>query len=210
MKNPQYPLVDKSNSKKHIHTTISATTFDMIEKLTEQYGSKQSVIEEAIKHLQVKNHRLENIRKKDLDAYQIWHLMRDDFNMMAVGRRTFLSYIAEIPEEPIRNNNAVEIIEWYHNNINIQQINLFQILEAIKYLWEAGNYFRTITIKILDNVEPYQANVFKMIFSHDFDDIRYGKYWAKYFKYVLEQDFIQAHVKYNIRNQSFYLDIDKS
>lgn len=196
--------------KKHIHTTISVATFEMIEKLAEQYGSKQSVIEEAIKQLQVKNHRLDNIKKKELDEYQIWHLMRDDFNMMAVGRRTFLSYIAEIPDEPIRNNNAVEIIEWYYNNTNIQQLNLFQILEAIKYLWTAANYFRNVSIKIHENTEPYKAKSFQMVFTHDFDDLLYGKYWAQYFKYVLEQKLIKAEVEFNIRNQSFYLDIEKS
>lgn len=201
--------MSENKKKRHLHTTISEHTFEMIDILAQKYGSKQSVIEEAVKQLQIKDHQVENIKKQNLDIYQLWHLMRDDFKMMAVGRRTFLSYIADIPQEPIHNNNAIEIIEWYYNNMQISDLNLYQILEAIKNLWIAGNYFRKVDIKIPKDTEPLKANKFQMIFSHDFDNLQYGKYWSQYFKFILEHELIGAKVKYQTRNQSFYMEIEK-
>ncbi len=198
-----------TTDRKHIHTTVSSKTYKMIETLAVKYGTKQNVIEEAVKQLQIKNHNLDQLRKQDLDTFQLWDLMRDDFKMMAVARRTFLSYIAEIPDEPIKNNNALELIEWYYDNTNISDLSLFQILVGIKNLWLAGNYFRKVDIKSPAKLEPLKAKEFQMIFSHDFDDVRYGKYWAQYFKFVLEQSPIEVKVDFQTRHQSFYLDVKK-
>jgi hypothetical protein len=202
--------LSKNPLKKHLHTTVSEEVFNSIDDLVEVYGSKQRVIEVAIQHLLVKHHLMDNIKKRSLDEYQIWHLMRDDFLMMSVGRRTFLSYISEIPQEAIQNNNAVELIEWYYDNISIDELNLFQILKGIKQLWIAGNYFRKVEIySIPKDIEPLKAKEYKMIFSHDFDDKRYGTYWSQYFKYVLECPLIGAKVSFQTRSQSFHLQIVK-
>lgn len=196
--------------KKHLHTTVSEDIFNSIDDLVDVYGSKQRVIEDAIRHLLVKHHLMENIKKRSLDEYQIWHLMRDDFLMMSVGRRTFLSYISEIPQEPIQSNNAIELIEWYYDNTSIDELNLFQILNGIKKLWIAGNYFRKVEIyPIPKNIEPLKAKEYKMIFSHDIDDKSYGAYWSQYFKFVLEDSLIGAKVSFQTRSQSFYLQIVK-
>jgi hypothetical protein len=195
----------KSSERKHLHTTVSPEVYTVIENLSAEYGTKQNVIEAAINLLRVRAHRTHDLNKSDLDSYQLWHLMRSDFNMMAVARRTFLSYIDSIPTEPINNNNALELIEWYYNRTRITELNLYQILNGIKILWKAGNYFREIEIEILDGKDPLQSESFKLIFTHDFDSPNYGKYWAKYFQAVLKSPEIKAQVEVFDRFQSFYL-----
>lgn len=199
----------KKTVKRHLHTTISPEVYETIEQLAHDYGTKQNVIESAITLLQVRHHMVDQLNKQELDPYQLWHLMKSDFNMMAVARRTFLSYIKQIPEEPIQNNNALELIEWYYDNTPIKDLNLYQILEGIRNLWIAGNYFRKIDIQIMEGKDKLQATTFKMIFSHDFDAEQYGKYWAQYFKYVLELPSVGSKVEYSTRNQSFYMEIQK-
>jgi len=206
--------LEASKNKKHLHTTISAESFDVLQKLAHSRGSIGKVIEEAVELAHIRESMADNslkglIQKSKLDEYRLSHLMLNDFRMMAVGRRTFLSYIETLPEAPIRENNAIELIEWFYDNkFQIDSLSLGLILEAIKSLWIAGKYFTGVQIQPQDEQEVAKARKFKVIFSHDFNEKKYGEYWTQYFTYVLGSPPINAKIDETaIRNQSFNMTI---
>ena len=139
--------------KPHIHTTVSPKTYGVLKELALTYGSISNVIEEALDLLKVREHLLDDTKKQELDEYKLWHLMKYDFNMCAIGRTTFLSFIDKIPTEPQENNNCIDLVEWYYDNQPITKLRLYEILKAIKAIWIAGNYFWKIQIKNLDENE---------------------------------------------------------
>ena len=197
----------------HIHTTISKKTQKILKNLAiSSYGSISNVIEEAVELIKIRDHLLEDIKKSDLDEFKLWHLMRTDFNMMAVGRTTFMSFIDKIPTEPQENNNCVELIEWFYNNKTISTLTLYEILIAIKSIWMAGNYFWKIQIKAQDesNKNLKYVKKFEIAFFHRFNQIKYGKYWSQYFKTVLEKDPINCHCEIQLRNEVFYVNISQN
>jgi len=200
--------MSSDKDKKHIHTTVSKKTYDIITKLALEYGSsKSNVIEKAIELLKVREHLLDDVKKSVLDEYKMWHLMRSDFNMVAVGRTTFMSYIDKIPTEPQENNNCIELIEWFHNKKKIEALTLFEILTAISDIWIAGNYFYEIQIVSQDKTveKPEYAKKFEIAFYHNFHHMKYGKYWSQYFKTVLEKEPINCNCEIQLRNEVFYI-----
>ncbi|QEE15530.2 hypothetical protein DSAG12_01356 [Promethearchaeum syntrophicum] len=199
------------SEKQHIHTTVSKETYDTMKKLSISYGSLSRVIEEAVDLIKIRDHLLDDIKKRNLDPYKLWHLMRSDFSMVAVGRTTFMSYIDKIPTEPQENNNCVQLIEWFHNTNDISTLTLYEILNAIRSIWIAGNYFWQIQIKAQDKPKDinYGRN-FEIAFYHNFNQIKYGKYWSQYFKTVLEKDPINCSCEIQIRNEVFYMKITRN
>ncbi len=193
--------------KKHLHALIPMSTFRDLRQLSIKFGSITKVIEHAVSILKIIEHDVNSISKPNLLPFQLWHLMRSDFNMMAVGRKTFLSYIHNLPKEPLRENNAIELIEWYYNK-SINELSLLQILEAIKGIWIAGNYFRSIIIQP-DSVQAQNASPkYRVIFNHDFNDNKYSLYWSEYFKAVLESAPLNYKVlKSDVRNQLFRIEV---
>ena len=197
--------------KMHIHTTVSKKTQILLKKLAISYGSISNVIEEAVELIKIRDHLLDDINKSDLDEFKLWHLMRTDFNMMAVGRTTFMSFIDKIPTEPQENNNCVELIEWFYNNKTISTLTLYEILIAIRSIWLAGNYFWKIQIKTQDKSKEIlkYGKKFEIAFFHHFNQIKYGKYWSQYFKTVLEKSPINCVCEIQLRNEVFYINISQ-
>ena len=195
--------------KAHIHTTISKKTHKFLKKLSLSYGSISNVIEEAVELIKIRDHLLDDIRKSDLDEYKLWHLMRSDFSMVAVGRTTFMSLIDNIPTEPQENNNCIELIEWFYNNKTISTLTLHEILDAIRSIWIAGNYFEKIQIIQQDESETIKkyGKKFEVAFFHNYNQIKYGNYWSQYFKTVLEKEPINCHCEIQLRNEVFYMNI---
>lgn len=206
------PSSTNSIKKKHLHTTVSASTYEALKQLALQYGTISNVIEEALKLLKIRVHMLDDLKKSNLDEYQLWHLMRSDFNMLAVGRTTFLSYIDKIPTEPQENNNCIELIEWFYDNRPINRLTLYEILIAIKQIWIAGNYFWKVQIKAQDETESdeFYAKKFEITFFYHFNQKTYGIYWSEYFKTVLEKPPINCHCQISLRNESFYMIITQN
>ncbi|MHA1795711.1 MAG: hypothetical protein ACTSUK_06330 [Promethearchaeota archaeon] len=195
-----------------MHTTVSPNTYKTLKKLAITYGSISNVIEEALKLLKIRVHMLDNLKKSELDEYQLWHLMRTDFNMLAVGRTTFLSYIDKIPTEPQENNNCVELIEWFYDNRPINRLTLYEILTAIKQIWIAGNYFWKIQVKAQDekSQNEFYAKKFEMSFFYHFSEKTYGVYWSEYFKTVLAKPPLNCKCDITLRNESFYMVIEQT
>ena len=197
--------------RKHIHTTVSEKTYNILNNLAlSTYGSISKVIEEAVELIIVKEDLLDDIKISDLEEYKLWHLMRSVFSMVAVGRTTFMSLIDKIPTETQENNNCIELIEWFYNK-TISTLTLYEILFAIKKIWIAGNYFEKIQIEQQDkseNIEKY-GKKFEVAFFHNYNQIKYGKYWSQYFKTVLEKDPINfnCNCEIQLRNEVFYMKI---
>ena len=198
--------------KVHLHTTISKKTQSLLKNLAfSSYGSISKVIEEAVDLIKIRDHLLDDIKISDLEEYKLWHLMRSEFSMVAVGRTTFMSFIDKIPTEPQEHNNCIELIEWFHDNKTISTLTLYEILTAIRKLWIAGNYFENIQIKSQDETEknPKYGKKFEMAFFHNYTQIKYGKYWSQYFKTVLEKEPINCECEIQIRNEVFYMKISR-
>jgi hypothetical protein len=147
------------------------------------------------------------IQKDQIDFYPLSHLMLQDLRMVAVGRTTFSSFIESIPTRPIKDNNALELIEWFYNDKKpLEQLSLFEILQAIRSLWISGNYFTKVDIQSLTDY----PKAYKIIFSHDFDKV-YGKYWTQYFKYFLTHDPLNFKLQdIAIHHERFRMEIYES
>ncbi|MHA1584503.1 MAG: hypothetical protein ACTSWL_04555 [Promethearchaeota archaeon] len=200
--------IDANEEKIDFHTKIYKDDYRMIKTLALKYGNIQKVIEKALKLVRSKEaitsaNISDKIRKDKMDNYLLASIMHQEFQMVYVGRRTFLSYIKKIPQTPIEENNALELIEWFYNDEKpISELSLEEILIAIRNLWIAGNYFKNISIK------PLNTDGFKIVFYHDFNDTTYGNYWIRYFKYIFTHDPLKFKIEQvKIRPQSFYFDI---
>ncbi len=203
----------KKDKNYSLHSKISEKYRPILKKLALSYGSIQKVIEEAIELIQIKNSmndKFENetIERSKMDEYRLTHLMINNFKMLAVGRKTFLSYIDNLPETPIKENNAIELIEWFYDNkFHISTLSLLQILIALKKIWIAGKYFTSVQIQTHPIEEIIDQNRYKIVFTHDFNE-NFGTYWTSYFQYFLTHkpnNFKIEHIQ--IRNQSFYFNV---
>ena len=158
--------VDDSEAKECLDEITEISDDPRFEKIAELVSGYE--FEEALDLLKVREHLLDDTKKQELDEYKLWHLMKYDFNMCAIGRTTFLSFIDKIPTEPQENNNCIDLVEWYYDNQPITKLRLYEILKAIKAIWIAGNYFWKIQIKNLDENEkdPLFAKKFELSFFH--------------------------------------------
>ncbi len=191
----------ESGKKKHLHTTISDETFEKIKVLSIKHGSHSKTIEKAIDLLELHDGLAIAENKQILDADMIWGFMRSELNMVAVGKTTFLSYINDIPERAIQNNNATEIVEWFFNYKKLTDLTLEDVIKAIKVIWISANYFRSVRC---ERVSPGQ---YKMVFSHDLNDLKYSEYWGKYFQNFFQK--LGKEVKILCRPQIFHVEIQE-
>jgi len=187
---------------KHLHTTIPDVTFEKIKNLSGKYGSHSKTIEKAIDLLEMHDGLAIPENKQILDPDLIWGFMRSELNMVAVGKTAFLSYIDDLPEKAMTNNNATEIIEWFYNYKKLNDLTLKDVIKAIKVIWISANYFRSI------RCERVEEGQYKMVFSHDTNSLKYSQYWAKYFQVFFETK-VDADVKILCRPQIFHLDIQE-
>ena len=93
---------------------------------------------------------------------------------------------------------AIEAVEWY-NGKRIEEMDLEEFLNGLKGMWLTANYFRKI-----DKIN-YDEGAIQMTFNHDLTK-DYGKFWAEYFKTLLENNW-NCLVQKSTRNESFYLII---
>ncbi len=145
----QNSRIKKSKSKSTIHTTISEKTINILNKYLSikdendeiLYNSKAEIIEHALdlldKHY---NPELQN-------NLNLWKRFRNELDMVAVGKTTFMSYISGDYKRALKENIAVEVIEWYKRR-NISELTLEEIIFALKDIWIAGNYFNKVEVEI--------------------------------------------------------------
>ncbi|MFW9821974.1 MAG: hypothetical protein ACFFE4_03520 [Candidatus Thorarchaeota archaeon] len=182
----------KESPKKSVHATISNQSFNIVEKFEEEYGSKSAVVDEAIKILK----KFKEPQQGSIE--EIWCRARAELNMVLVGKTTFLSYIKGKYEEAIKNNIAIEAIEWFLGKRK-EELSLEEFLKGLTGMWEVANYFYKIEL------EKNDKGVFQIRFNHDLTR-DYSQYWAKYFEALLKENW-DCTVDSFIRNESFFLII---
>ena len=181
--------------KKSVHATISNESYEILEQFEHEYGSKSAIVDEAIKSLK-------RFKKPYLgDKKEMWCRARDELNMVLVGKTTFLSYITGKKEEVYSKNIAVEVIEWY-NGKRLDEMNFEEFLDGLKQMWQVANYFYKVEL------EKNEKGIYQMKFNHDLTK-EYSSFWAGYFETLLKKIW-KCKVNSFVRNESFYLVVDKS
>ena len=146
----------KKSTKKAIHTTISSEYFAKLENLKkDKKKTKSKILEDAL-DLYEKYHEsgqdafedamelYEKFQHPEKDDVQnIWMRFRTELDMVTVGKTTFLAYISGDYSKAIKENVSVEILEWYLGK-TIDKMSLEEVLNGIKDLWMAGNYFNQV------------------------------------------------------------------
>jgi predicted house-cleaning noncanonical NTP pyrophosphatase (MazG superfamily) len=179
------------DEKIQLHTRISTNIYKEIEELTDIYGNKSNVIEKAVDFFKK--------YKKNWDEDQkIWNKARE-LNMLLVGKTTFMAYLSGDSKKAWEDNIATEVIEWISDK-KIEKLTLLEILESIKKMWVAANYFTSI--KIIENSEISAINI---SFFHTFNK-EYSNFWANYFKRWIEKN-LSYETKIHLRNEIFSLEI---
>ncbi len=187
--------------KQTIHTTLSDKAINVLEKYQKLldvngipiYPTKTNIIEEALELLD--NHY--NPSKNDLQT--IWNRAKKELNMVLVGKKTFLAYISGDFKRAFQENIALEIVEWYQGKF-INEMNLEDLLNAIKNVWLAANYFYKI------DIEKGSKGSYQISFYHDFHSKEYSEYWGNYFSVLLQQH-KKCEVEMFARNESLTLRI---
>ncbi|MFX1396251.1 MAG: hypothetical protein ACFFAS_04315 [Promethearchaeota archaeon] len=190
--------------KKTIHTTISKESSNILEKYASLkndtgekiFGNKSKVIEHALKLLD------ERFNPKKGDLKTIWKRAKEELNMVLVGKTTFLAYISGDHTKAFKENIAIDILEWYAR-MSIEDMDLNELVESIKNVWIAANYFYKIDVEI-GNKGSLQIS-----FYHDMHSIKYSEYWGNYFSTLL-----QYHKKCDVeifpRNESLIMRITQN
>lgn len=199
MNNTNKDSIKKKGKKSSIHTTISNQADQILEKYANKnnenslFESKSKVIEKALELLD------EYYHPEKADLQTIWNRARKDLNMILVGKRTFLSYISGDYQKALKENIAIDVLEWFKSK-HIDEMSLIELLEAIKNIWLAANYFYKI------DIEVKSKKIYQMSFYHDFHSDRYSDYWGNYFKELLSK-FKGCKVDVFGRNESLILKI---
>jgi hypothetical protein len=159
-------IYDKYNS-------MSPEIIAILEKYKEQYENEWDLIEEAVKTFD---------KQKDPEMannLDLWCRARDEMQMMLIGKTTFnqLLSAAETPEEsldkPMKRNIGLDVILWYTGK-QIKNLELDEIVNAIKKVWIMANYFYFVDIK------KQETDQYLLIFKHH-QNRRYSNYWLGYF-----------------------------
>lgn len=191
--------MSENNEKREIHAFISEEKYKIINKYVNRldengekiFGDQSKVIEKALEALD-KQFTPEN------SLQEIWNRARKELNMVLVGKTTYLSYITGGAPLAQEKNIAIEIIEWYKKK-KIEDLSTFEILDAIKDIWMAANYFHRIEITEEDN--GYQFALY-----HDFHDEQYSEFWGVYFMSLLKLQ-KKCSVEIFARNESLILTV---
>jgi len=174
--------IENNKERYSIHTTISKEAYALLDKykgfkdkdnnLT--FKKKSQIIETALE-------LLDNYFNPEKDKLQsIWNRAREDLNMVLVGKRTFLSYISGNYQKALEENIAIDIIEWYKGK-RIHEMTLAELLESIKCIWLAANYFYKI------ETEVGSKGTYQITFYHDLHKKEYSEYWGAYFSQLFFQ-----------------------
>ena len=174
---------EETDKKPTIHTTLSLEYYEILNKFCYDkktnpdgiFKTKSKAIEKALELLD----EYYNPEKGDLQT--IWNRTRDELNMVLVGKATFLAYISGDYTKAFQENVAVEILEWY-SRMSIVDMDFPTLLNAIKSVWLAANYFKRIEL------ETGSKGTYHMFFAHDLHSKNYSEYWGNYFKILLEQE----------------------
>ena len=166
--------------KEDLHTKISANASAILERclgLTDKngkkiYKNKAHVIEKALEMLD------QFYAPENGELKAVWQRARDELNMVLVGKPTFLSYITKDYHEAIRKNIAADIIMWFKRK-PVDEMTVEEILDAIKNVWVAANYFTKI------DIERGDEGSYGLYLYHDFHNKQYSEYWGMYFKKLL-------------------------
>jgi hypothetical protein len=195
---------NREKIRSRLHTTISSVTEDILVKYASLkdkngkkiYGNKSKVIEKALDLLDKYHHP----DKEDEQA--IWNRVKNELKMLLVGKPTFLAYISGDHKKAYDNNIALDIIEWYTQK-SIENLSLEAILNAIKKIWVAANYFYEIKI------EKGNKGAYIMLLYHEFQNEKYGEFWGNYFSLLLSRQ-KNCDVEYFIRTSFLRLVITPS
>ena len=128
-----------------MHTTVQPSTYNKLKELSLKYGSMSQTLEHAIRLLTI-HHEDSELLHEELEDTELANLLQNKFNMVLVARRTFLSYIEKMPEDPIKDNNAKELVEWFTRK-EITELTLEETMESLKKIWLAAKYFTGIIIE---------------------------------------------------------------
>jgi hypothetical protein len=191
----------EKKEKPRIHTTISEKTEELINKYAklkdkddnEIYGNKSQVIEKSIELLD----KYHNPEKEDMKTLQ--DRIITELNMALIEKSTFSTLVEGKPKEVMNENIAVDIIEWYSKKL-INEIKIPELLDAIKNLWVALNFFTRIRIT------PGNRGTYMMTFFHDVHQKIYSEYWGKYFLQFLRIN-KKCEVEYFVRKTAVVLNI---
>lgn len=124
---------------------------------------------------------------------------REELDMVSVGKTTYLAYISGNVKAAYHQNVAIDILEWYHGK-PISEMSLEEVLEALKALWLAGNYFNKI------NLELGAEGTYLIFFYHNLRNKQYGEFWGGYFSELLSTH-KSCKTEIFVREESFILKI---
>ncbi len=203
-KNAEKQNAEQNNGKsvrKSIHTTISNESYELLEKYAaledknnqKIFGNKSKVIEQALELLD------KHYNPEKNESQETWNRLKEELNMVLVGKTTFLSYISGDYEKAFKKNIAIELIEWYKGK-NIDDLTLNELLKSIKNIWLVANYFYKIDIEI------GSKGTYQMSFYHDFHEKRFSDFWGNYFSELLRTQ-KGCEVETFSRNESLVLRI---
>ncbi|MBN1802409.1 MAG: hypothetical protein JW891_12935 [Candidatus Lokiarchaeota archaeon] len=192
----------KSTEKKTIHTTISEESSEILDKYAsiedengeKIFGNKSKVIEKALELLD------EYYTPQKGDMNTIWNRAREELNMVLVGKTTFLAYISGDHTKAFKENIAVDILEWYAR-MSIEDMDLMEIVESIRNVWLAANYFYKI------DIEVGNKGSLQLSFYHDMHSLAYSEYWGRYFTTLLQKQ-KKCQVEMFPRSESLILRIN--
>ncbi len=166
-------IVEDAIKKYDEFRSLSPEAYAIIERYKDKYENEHQIIEEGIKSL------VEKINPSD--EKELWCRMRDEMQMMLIGKTTFNQMLAAAESEetslykPQKKNVALDVILWY-TGIPINKLSLQEIIEAIEKVWIVANYFYFIDAKKEEGKDEYH-----ILFKHH-QNRRYSEYWLGYFQ----------------------------
>jgi len=192
---------NKEKIRARLHTTISNETEEILikySKLKEKngkklYGNKSKVVEKALELLDKYHH------PEREEEQAIWNRSKFELKMLLVGKPIFLALISGDFKKVFEDNITTDLIEWYTKK-GIENLSINEVLNAIKDLWIAGNFFYDIKI------DKGNKGTYIMILYHEFQDKKYSEFWGHYFNLFLSRQ-KKCNVEYFIRTSFLRLVI---
>ncbi len=129
---------------------------------------------------------------------ELWLKLRKECDVAAFSRIGARDIIAGKYEEAIKNNYLPFYLEWYYQK-PLLQLNLDQIICALKDILEASNIFKSITVQQLEQ------NAIRMI-GYIGMNYETSEFYARYISYFLEK-YCNCKVKSSITQNGITLDI---
>ncbi|MFX1276455.1 MAG: hypothetical protein ACFFBP_07490 [Promethearchaeota archaeon] len=176
------------------YKSLPADIKALIANSKDEYGGRaMKVIEEALYVFAE-----EKDPNKSLDK-ELWNRARDELNMALIGKTTFNQLIsaAAAPKDDLhkvqKRNVGFDVILWYTQK-PIKNLTFDEIIEAIKTVWEAANWFYAV------EYTKESEDQYHIMFRHH-QNKNYSDYWGKYFIELLTSD--ELSFKCIVEAQSF-------